>query len=101
MLGSAAVSVAMTAEELEGHRGSVGGAIEGVEEFIRANGRALMRCATELGAFRAATQAIREYMAQDPAQIDKFRLLRLIDDLSRSIQALLACMGVAPPVGAP
>jgi hypothetical protein len=94
---TAMAAATLTAEEIERMKGQHVGIIGTVEEFIRANGRAVMRCANELGAFRAAAARLLEYYNQALDQVNKFELIRLIEQLEQAIQDLLACMGAQAP----
>jgi hypothetical protein len=91
---TATAAVAITAQEVEKHKGRVEGLIEAIEDLIRRDARAGMRCSDQLIAFRAAAQAVRDYLNQPLDQIDKFRLIRLIEALQNAMRDLLACLGV-------
>lgn len=88
---------AITADEVDKLKGRTDDVIKQIEDFIRNAGRAVMRCTAELVAFRALAQQLRDYLSRPLDQINKFELIRLLDQFNAAIQALLTCMGATPP----
>jgi hypothetical protein len=91
---SAATVLAVSADMADRNGANIQTIMDEIQEMIRNNPRAGMRCSAALIAFRHAVQAALEYLSQPPGQIDKFALIRLIQTIQSTLATLLECLGV-------